>query len=303
MLSAYTVFKKYSFCIFLMFLFITSCKKEVLYDGDWSVGLADVNSISEIEKTIGKTFLDSANFENSLDYRFLADPFLYKDDSGIYLFCEHLIRAKGNICCFYSKDTVDIHFKYRGSVLDETFHLSYPQVFEYNGQMYMLPETQGSGSVLLYTTKNFPYEWKLKKKLINKKVKDPTLLIMDDKFYIFGAIGNKLYYWVADALDGVYVQQPAPVLEGVESRPGGRIFAMDDNILLPVQNHEVGYGTGLSLYNIIKNGQQLRLEKYKGLFLKPQPEIPQFRAGMHHFDFIMVNGKYLCVFDGHDKKA
>jgi hypothetical protein len=52
-----------------------------------------------------------------------------------------------------------IHWSYREIVLREKFHLSYPYVFEEDGEAYMVPECGGSGGIQLYRADRFPDRW------------------------------------------------------------------------------------------------------------------------------------------------
>ena len=48
-------------------------------------------------------------------------------------------------------------------VLTEPFHLSYPNVFEYSGSVYMIPETGHNKDIRLYKAVQFPDKWTLVK--------------------------------------------------------------------------------------------------------------------------------------------
>lgn len=47
------------------------------------------------------------------------------------------------------------------SPLQEDFHLSFPTVFDWNGETWMIPETGSDHSLRIYRCKNFPAEWEL----------------------------------------------------------------------------------------------------------------------------------------------
>jgi hypothetical protein len=85
---------------------------------------------------------------------FVADPFLFQDQDGWYLFFEVFDRDtfQGDIGLATSMD--GLQWNYDSIVLNEEFHLSYPDVFEYQGTYYMLPETTSSTSQVIAT--DFP---------------------------------------------------------------------------------------------------------------------------------------------------
>ncbi len=66
--------------------------------------------------------------------------------------------GKGEIGCAFSRDAR--HWEYRQLVLIEPFHLSYPYVFEWDGDYYMIPETYQARSVRLYRAVAFPTTWR-----------------------------------------------------------------------------------------------------------------------------------------------
>jgi len=124
--------------------------------GSWSVGYAFADNLEALVDKAGLNFIDSTSVLNPVSLDFLADPFLYTDSSGFYIFVEYITTGHGNIACFYAPPGESPKFEFKGIVLDETFHLSYPQVFRYNSKFYMLPETQGGGA---YSLKQTPTCW------------------------------------------------------------------------------------------------------------------------------------------------
>jgi len=76
---------------------------------------------------------------------FVADPFMILRKGVWYLFFEVLrdYTRTGEIGLAVSEDLV--RWLYQKIVLRESFHLSYPHVFEWEGSYYMVPETIGAG--------------------------------------------------------------------------------------------------------------------------------------------------------------
>ena len=95
---------------------------------------------------------------------FVADPFMIRVDGLWHLFFEAVrvsgLRAgerKGEIAVATSRD--GLRWQYQRSVLAEPFHLSYPYVFEWNSEHYMIPESYQAGAVRLYRAEAFPFRW------------------------------------------------------------------------------------------------------------------------------------------------
>ena len=81
---------------------------------------------------------------------FCADPFLFRWQDENYVFFETMTPAgKGIIGC---SQEIRGKWIWQGVALEEPWHLSYPQVFEDGGKVYMIPESckRGTGDVCLY---------------------------------------------------------------------------------------------------------------------------------------------------------
>ena len=265
--------------------------------GTWSVGMGQVSQLEQLQTVIDGYILDSANSHSPLNTDFVADPFFIKDSLGYHLFVEHAFKDRGDITYFFT-DKLEKPFIFKEVVLDEDFHLSYPQVFSHQGEYYMLPDTQSAGELLLYKADSFPSKWSRKAVLIDTAMQDPTLLIRsEDEFYIFGSYDAKLHCWQAKELTGPYQLVKSNLLVGSESRSGGRIFQWDEEWYLPVQNSSRGYGTGLSLYKITLD-PAIKLERKFPFFLGPRKDIEEFSHGMHHLDAQFIDGRYVIAYDG-----
>ncbi|MGI0107844.1 glucosamine inositolphosphorylceramide transferase family protein [Salinimicrobium sp. WS361] len=269
--------------------------------GNWSVGYQTASQISGL-KIIPLNIIthQQVNSSTTEEISYIADPFFIRDEGTFYLFTEIKGKDNANIALFTSEDGVD--YSYNGIVLDETFHLSYPQVFRHEEDFYMLPETKGANQVLLYKAEKFPYSWKVEDTLIkDRALKDASILLSDDLNLIV-TVDDKLkqIMFTADSLTGKWkeVKEFEPRW-GNESRPGGRFVSVDEVWYLPLQNHSEGYGTGISLYKLLITSEAYKFELADKLLLKPQEEIKWFGRGMHHLDAQqMPEGGYYMVYDG-----
>lgn len=116
--------------------------------------------------------------------RFMADPFLFYHQGAVWLFYETVdLNNKGILGCFKREGERWIHI---GKVLEQPWHMSYPQVFEEDGHIYMIPEqsNEGKGDVSLYEAFDFPKGWKRVKTLINRPFADATILRKDGHYYM-----------------------------------------------------------------------------------------------------------------------
>ncbi len=269
--------------------------------GNWSVGFT---GSSEIFPAIG------VNPENIITYKaidslipeaidYIADPFYIKEGGVFYLFVELKGEGNADIALLTSPDGEN--YRYKGIVLDEDFHLSYPQVFKHKGEFYMLPETIGSNQVLLYKAENFPYDWRIRDTLIkNRHLKDPSLLLSEELNLIVAVDDDlKQYMFTADSLNGSWTEAKNHKQRwGNETRPGGRFFIVDKTWYLPLQNRSLGYGTGISLYRLETENDRLEFKLAEKMYLGPKQEIEWFNRGMHHLDIQKNGDEYYMVYDG-----
>ena len=95
-----------------------------------------------------------------------ADPFLFEWEGHRFLFAERMNRWRliGSIAVCEIKENGDVT-QFR-EVLSEPFHLSYPNVFEHDGEVYMIPESGWNKDIRLYNATDFPIKWELVKILV-----------------------------------------------------------------------------------------------------------------------------------------
>lgn len=99
-------------------------------------------------------------------YEWYADPFLFEWEGKRYLFAERMNkwRLVGSIAvCEIKKDGGVTKFR---DVITEPFHLSFPNIFEHNGLIYMIPESGWNKDIRLYRAVDFPYKWEFVKSLV-----------------------------------------------------------------------------------------------------------------------------------------
>ncbi|MCD8025717.1 MAG: hypothetical protein LUF33_01970 [Clostridiales bacterium] len=78
-----------------------------------------------------------------------ADPFLFEYEDDTYLFAEYFsykLRRGIIVCSKYDK-LKDKFDKYK-EIISEAYHLSYPFVFKYNDEIYMMPEANESKNIV-----------------------------------------------------------------------------------------------------------------------------------------------------------
>ncbi|MCO5556846.1 hypothetical protein L7F22_010400 [Adiantum nelumboides] len=194
---------------------------------------------------------------------FVADPFLFIQGSTIYIFFEtkNALTKQGDIGVAESSDG-GISWKYLGIVLDEEWHLSFPYIFSYKGQVYMMPEGSEKGDLRLYRALNFPLEWTLERILVKRPLIDATLVEHNGDFWMFasdfhrfGAQRNgELEVWYASSLLGPWKQHKGNPLRngdpGLGARNGGRPFVYDGQLYRVGQDCADTYGHKIRLFRV-----------------------------------------------------
>ena len=132
-------------------------KKATFYDEVYAVGIRPYTPSAEkfITTSVPFTLLK----ERTSDW--MADPLLFTYQGDDWLFVEVFEKAthRGSI------GVIDLSLpeeqRIPRIIIRESYHMSFPMVFEWNDEVFMVPETSENHSINLYRTKSFPYEWEL----------------------------------------------------------------------------------------------------------------------------------------------
>lgn len=207
--------------------------------------------------------LDGAAFTTLEDdsERFYADPFVIERDGQTFLFVEEYPYATGKGIISVATLGADGRFSVPRVVLEEPYHLSYPQVFSHGGAMFMLPESGGARRLVLYHAASFPDQWEIDTVLEDLDINDATLLQRDGKFWLFGterrgsgSASDTLVVFSAPDLRGPWVPHKLnPIaIDCAAARPGGAFIERDGRIFLPLQDGRESYGGGLGLAELLR---------------------------------------------------
>lgn len=195
--------------------------------------------------------------------RFWADPFIVFQDGRYYIFIEEYDyhQKKGHISLL----TMDEKGSYTNpeKILERTYHLSYPFIFEYENEYYMIPETSAQRTIEVYHCVRFPDQWKFHMKLMeNVHAKDVSLFFYNQKWWLFASIvehagaplTDELFLFYSDTpLSNQWMPHPHnPIISDVRrARPAGQVFEHNGNYYRPSQNSMFYYGYGLKINHIV----------------------------------------------------
>jgi len=240
---------------------------------------------------------------------FVADPFMLRVKDIWYMFFEvaNQKTGKGEIGLAVSEN--GLAWVYQQVVLAEPFHLSYPYVFEWVGNYYMLPESHEASAIRLYKATKFPLQWSLVTNLIDGLTfNDPSIFRHENKWWLFVETAPvpqcdtlRLYY--ADELSGPWAEHPkSPIIAGDPhiARPAGRVLRFGDRIIRYAQDCYPVYGTKVRAFEIT----QLSARDYAERMVCGGPILIGSGAGwnesgMHHIDpHPLDDGRWIACVDG-----
>ena len=241
--------------------------------------------------------------------RFVADPFMVRDGAAWCMFFE-VYRAdtrQGDIGLATSLD--GFAWTYRQIVLQEPFHLSYPYVFAWNSEYYLIPETHNRREVRLYRASAFPFSWSFERTLLSGAAfTDASIVRHGGRWWLFASFPGDamLSVFHADALDTEWVPHTGnPILRDApdRSRPAGRIITSGGRLFRLAQDNRVSYGLSVNAYEIMT----LTPTEYAE---RPAPPSPLLSGsgrgwnarGMHHLDaHETAPGQWIACVDGFRK--
>jgi len=241
--------------------------------------------------------------------RFWADPFQLKVDGRYYIFFEDYVNSAGR--AHISVVEVDRNGIVSGptDVLKLDCHLSYPFVFEWQGDYYMIPETGERNVVELYRATSFPLKWEPVKVLLEARAPlDTTLIEVDGTWWMFVNIEeegvavnwDELHLYFADSPLGPWKPHARnPVLSDVRlARPAGRLFWLNGALFRPSQDSSLRYGYA----TVVNKVDEISPSAYRETpVLKVNPDWDNDLLGVHTvnlldemtvFDCLMKRSKF-----------
>jgi hypothetical protein len=271
----------------------------------WSIGMFAGDSPLWL-KPLGDNPVLTPDDVTDIKARYVADPFMVKAGSCWYMFFEvmNAENHRGEIAYATSPDK--LHWSYKGVVLREQFHLSYPYVFRHRGRYYMIPESRQAHEIRLYKATLFPIKWRLEKVLIKGDYVDPSIVKYHGKWWIFAAAVPRkkaLHLFYANRLLGPWTEHAKkPIVFGDKhiTRPGGRVTVLNGKLVRFAQDDDPSYGLSVRAFQITRLTRRIYAEKE----LSPSPILKGSGVGwngarMHTIDpHLLKDGSWVACVDG-----
>lgn len=244
---------------------------------------------------------------------FVADPHVIKKGNGYELYCELLIhdeKHKKTIKGVIVKiEKTSLHSKWTNPqvVIEEYFHLSYPQIHILNNEYYMTVESAEKNQIRVYKAMSGTNDWVFHKTLLTGTHYDPTFLKHNGKWFLFSCTeknSNILKLYTSDNFFKNWSEHPKnPICFNSKiSRPAGPIMKFNNKLYRISQDCSERYGKSVSINEIFTLTEKDYSEnipiKIIGDSGKGWNEL-----GMHHLHLFDHNlDCYFFVTDGYTKK-
>jgi hypothetical protein len=222
--------------------------------------------------------------------RYWADPFLHTRGGRTFCFVEDLAQntEKGHITAL---ELVGTRIVEHGIALQEPFHLSFPFLFEYQGELYMCPESSASRQIRVYRCTGFPLQWKLAGTLMDDvSAVDTLLFLRGGRWWMLTNIDesetgdhcSELYLFSADSpLSTTWLpHRHNPIrVDSIGGRNGGLIVDGERLLRLGQCQGFDQYGQSLRVYEIKEVSESRYAEE---LVAEIKPDFRKGIVGTHH---------------------
>ncbi|RAI85595.1 glucosamine inositolphosphorylceramide transferase family protein [Algoriphagus yeomjeoni] len=221
---------------------------------------------------------------------FWADPFPLEHNKKTWVFFEAFDGKtnKGKIVAaeWNGNSLLDPQ-----TVLEESWHLSYPFIWEENNEFYMIPESGEAQKTFIYQAIDFPLQWKKIGVLMEGEAYDPTILKIDNMYWLF--VNQRPHQGTSAFVELYAYHSPTllnpdwtphvlnPIVSDVRSsRPAGRIFKRNDKLYRPAQDSGLRYGHRIKIQEILRLSPAEYAEKTVEII---EPDDSKKRLGTHTF--------------------
>ncbi len=238
--------------------------KRLLYREQWFLLLArgaEDDQVPQVSERFSDALRPALRLIPPAD-RYWADPYLLPGGDDRLIMVEEYMNEPGRgRIALIRLDRSDRVAEVR-TVLEEQCHLSYPCVFAFGGQLYMVPESSEFERVDLYRCTDYPWVWKWERTLLDGiRACDSTIFEHDGRWWLFATVFDEPWltprdsmhvFFSDDPVDGVWSSHPGNpcVCDVHRARPAGPPFVRDGKLFRPGQDCSRGYGYGISISEV-----------------------------------------------------
>jgi hypothetical protein len=227
---------------------------------------------------------------------FHADPFVVTYRGRTCIFAEDYVFATGkaHVSAFELTDAGAVEL---GIALQEPHHISFPYIFQFEGRLFMCPESRAAGEIRIYECVDFPLQWRLRKVAMRAVAADTMIFFRDGLWWMLANIshvephdcGSELHvFWATTPLtDEWQPHECNPVISDPMRARNGGLLVDDEELVRVAQSRRFGvYGNAARLFRITRlTPQEYAEEPVSGI-------TPEFAAGIHGSHHFHSNGRY-----------
>jgi hypothetical protein len=178
------------------------------------------------------------------------------------------------------------------AIVRKPYHLSYPFVFQWRGEWYLVPESAAKRTVELYRCARFPDLWEFQHNLLDDvEAYDSTLVEHRGRWWLFANIRahpaasgwDELHVYHSDSpISRAWkAHRENPVVSDVTcARPAGRLFVENGRLLRPSQDSSRRYGRALLLSEVVELSEHRYAERTVELI---EPTWSRSVRGIHSY--------------------
>lgn len=217
--------------------------KKLFISGYWTIAMADLSKSNEFVSM----------YDNKKNWA--ADPFIVEHNGKIFIFVElyDYKNKRGKIAVAEFKNLSEkLQFEV---IISDKYHFSYPNIFKFNNEYYMIPESGENLSVDLYHAVDFPYKWeKVKTLLFGEDYADSTFFDFENKKYLInyqkkeGKFSLNLYEFCLNKFE--LIQVDSIITKNDNIRPAGNFFYKNNKIYRPSQKNDLCYGEAIIINEV-----------------------------------------------------
>lgn len=243
-------------------------------------------------------------------WNFIADPFLTSYFGEELIFFERMeySKRKGNISYIKVSDAIqhpNDFEKYSHVALDLPTHLSYPCLFQYENELYMIPENSACGNIDLYQCSGTPDSWTKVRTLFEGFMGiDNTIFYYNNLWWLFSTKkipgtrneDAELFIWFAENPLQEWKKHPAsPIIyQNMGARGAGLPFIENDVLYRPSQDCSEGYGKKIYLNRVVQLFPESFVETPESIMSGVFPHNYALHTYHTSKDTVVVDGKGRC---------
>jgi hypothetical protein len=228
---------------------------------------------------------------------FLADPFVTTHSGRSCIYAEDFDygSARAHISAF---ELTDDGARPLGTAVKESFHLSFPYLFEMDGTLFMCPESRAAKQIRIYECQEFPLRWKLAVVAMKDvEAVDSMIFRKDDLWWLLTNIsrtephecGSELHLFSARTpLTDTWLPHPRnPIVVDPRVARNGGLLNGGTDVFRVAQNRQFGsYGSSAQLFRILRIDPDSYQEQSVSTIL------PSFAPGLSGTHHLHSNGRY-----------